>query len=67
MGGMQNKRQKPGKGREEQERMDRSGQDPTQSGTGQEGGRGKSPEELRRRQEEMTRRREEDEMRDDER
>ncbi|NXY98563.1 hypothetical protein HYE82_30130 [Streptomyces sp. BR123] len=66
MGGMQNKRQKPGKGREEQQHMDRSGQDPTQSGSG-EGGRGKSPEELRRRQEEMTRRRDEDEMRDDER
>lgn len=66
MDGMQDKRQEPGKGREEQERLRRPGQDPVHPGAGQEG-RGKSPEELkRRRQDEMTRERDEDELRDDE-
>lgn len=66
MGGMQDKRQEPGKGREEQERLRRPGQDPVHPGTGQES-RGKSPEELkRRRQDETTRERDEDETRDDE-
>ncbi|MEU5806632.1 MULTISPECIES: hypothetical protein [unclassified Streptomyces] len=66
MGGTQDKRQKPGKGREEQQRTHRTGEDPTQSGTGQEGGRGKSPEELRLRQEETKHRRDEDGMHEDE-
>ncbi|MGY4386824.1 hypothetical protein [Streptomyces sp. TE12347] len=64
MGGMQDKRQEPGKGRAEQERM-RPGQ--THAGAGREGERGLSPEELkRRREEEMFRERERDEMRDEE-
>ncbi|MFJ3964900.1 hypothetical protein [Streptomyces sp. NPDC090036] len=63
MGGTQDKRQEPGKGREEQERM-RPGQ---VHPAGQEGERGLSPEELkRRRQEETFRERERDEMRDEE-
>ncbi|MFD7261694.1 hypothetical protein [Streptomyces sp. NPDC059874] len=64
MGGMQDKRQEPGKGREEQQRMPRTGQDPVHPDAG---ARGKSPEELkRRREEEMSRERGEDEMRDEE-
>ncbi|MFB6482846.1 hypothetical protein ACFCXF_38095 [Streptomyces virginiae] len=64
MGGMQDKLQEPGKGREEQERM-RPGQ--THAGAGREGERGLSPEELkRRREEEMFRERERDEMRAEE-
>ncbi|MFF1497324.1 hypothetical protein [Streptomyces sp. NPDC058304] len=64
---MQDKRQEPGQGREEQERMRRPGQDPVHPGPGQEGARGKSPEELRRRgQGEMRREREEDETRGEE-
>ncbi|MFF4266282.1 hypothetical protein ACFY7Y_37640 [Streptomyces virginiae] len=64
MGGMQDKRQEPGKGREERERM-RPGQ--THAGAGREGERGLSSEELeRRREEEMFRERERDEMRDEE-
>ncbi|MEW2588154.1 hypothetical protein [Streptomyces virginiae] len=65
MGGMQDKRQEPGKGRrEEQERMRPSQGHP---GVGQEGERAPSPEELkRRRQEEMFRERERDEKRDEE-
>ncbi|MEU9182713.1 hypothetical protein AB0C90_39145 [Streptomyces sp. NPDC048550] len=67
MGGMQDKHQEPGKGREEQERMRRPGQDPVHPGPGQEGARGKSPEELKRRaQGEMRRERDEDETRDEE-
>ncbi|MFJ9551748.1 hypothetical protein [Streptomyces erythrochromogenes] len=59
---MQDKRQEPGKGREEQERM-RPGR--AHPGAGQEGERTPSPEELkRRRQEEMFRER--DEKRDGE-
>ncbi|MCY0939710.1 hypothetical protein [Streptomyces sp. H34-S4] len=66
MDGMQDKRQEPGKGREEQERLRQPGQDPVHPGTGQEV-RGKSPEELkRRRQGETTRERDEDDMRDEE-
>ncbi|MFE5492604.1 hypothetical protein ACFQ7Z_22010 [Streptomyces virginiae] len=64
MGGMQDKRQESGKGREEQERM-RPGQ--AHPGAGREGERAPSPEELkRRRQEEMFRERERDEKRDEE-
>ncbi|MFJ4776700.1 hypothetical protein [Streptomyces sp. NPDC088762] len=67
MGGMKDKRQEPGKGREEQERMRRPGQNPAQSPTGQEGARGKSPEELKRRgEDEMRLERDRDEMLDDE-
>lgn len=69
MGGMQDKRQEPGKGREEQQHMPRTGQDPAHPDTGQggQGARGKSPEELkRRREEEMSRERGEDEIRDEE-
>ncbi|MER5758792.1 hypothetical protein [Streptomyces sp. NPDC002082] len=66
MGGKQDKRQEPGKGREEQERL-RSGQDPVHPGDGQESTRGKSPEELKRRgQDDMKRERDEDQIRDDE-
>ncbi|WP_329375995.1 hypothetical protein OG625_01065 [Streptomyces sp. NBC_01351] len=66
MGGMQHKRQEPGKGREEQVSEHRPGQDPVRPGAGQ-GGRGKSPEELKRAREDETRReRDEHEMRDDE-
>ncbi|MFD7558842.1 hypothetical protein ACFV9E_30445 [Streptomyces sp. NPDC059835] len=66
MGGMHDKRQEPGKGREEQERMRRPGQDPAHPDAG-ENVRGKSPEELKRRhEEEMSRERSEDEMRDEE-
>ncbi|MFC9586206.1 hypothetical protein ACFVJ8_25760 [Streptomyces yangpuensis] len=64
MGGMPDKRQEPGKGSEEQERM-RPGQ--AHPSAGQEGERAPSPEELkRRRQEEMFRERERDEKRDEE-
>ncbi|WP_327418271.1 hypothetical protein [Streptomyces sp. NBC_01233] len=67
MGGTQDKRQEPGKGRGEQEHMRRPGQDPVHPGAGQEGARGKSPEELkRRREDEMSRERREDEVRDEE-
>lgn len=67
MGGMKDKRQEPGKGREEQERMSRPGQDPVQPGDGEERMRGKGPDELRRRgQDDMRRERDEDDMRDEE-
>lgn len=66
MGSKQDKRQEPGKSREEQERL-RSGQDPVHPGGGQEGTRGKSSEELKRRgQDDMKRERDEDQVRDDE-
>ncbi|MGW7457352.1 hypothetical protein [Streptomyces sp. NPDC054797] len=52
---MQEKHQEPGKGREEQERMHRPGQDPAAPARGREGARGKSPEELRQRREEERR------------
>ncbi|MEU8434465.1 hypothetical protein AB0F18_16385 [Streptomyces sp. NPDC029216] len=67
MGGMQDKRQKPGKGREEQERISRPGQDPVHPGAGQENIRGKSPEELKRHgRDDMRHGRDEDDMRDEE-
>ncbi|MCJ0871949.1 hypothetical protein [Streptomyces sp. AP-93] len=67
MGGMKDKGQEPGKGREEQQRTRRTGQDPVHPEAGQ-AARGKSPEELKRRhEEEMSRERGEDEMRDEER
>ncbi|MBT2482371.1 hypothetical protein [Streptomyces sp. ISL-94] len=67
MGGMKDKHQQPGKGREEQERMRRPGQDPAHPVAGQEGVRGKSPEELKRRgEDEMRRERDADEMLDEE-
>ncbi|MFD3938173.1 hypothetical protein ACFWSF_26510 [Streptomyces sp. NPDC058611] len=67
MGGKQDKRQEPGKSREEQERL-RSGQDPVHPGADQEAARGKSPEELKHRggQAEMKRERDKDEIRDEE-
>lgn len=67
MGGMQDKRQEPGKGREEQKRMRPTGRGAVPPGM-EQGERGKSPEELKRaREEEMRRERGEDEMRDEER
>ncbi|WP_030723772.1 hypothetical protein [Streptomyces sp. NRRL F-2580] len=50
MGGTQDKRQEPGKGREEQQRPQRPGQDPVHPQPGQPS-RGKSPEETKRRRE----------------
>lgn len=52
MGGMQNKRQEPGKGREEQKRPQRPGQDPAHPETGTPSRGGKSPEETQRRRDE---------------
>ncbi|WP_051838221.1 hypothetical protein [Streptomyces sp. NRRL F-2580] len=67
MDGTQDKRQEPGKGSSEPEHLRRPGQDPVHPGTGREGARGKSPEELkRRREDEMSRERREDEVRDEE-
>ncbi|MET9319480.1 hypothetical protein ABZX75_04680 [Streptomyces sp. NPDC003038] len=51
MGGMQDKRHEPGKGREEQERLRRPGQDPVHPEPSQPS-RGKSPGESKRRREE---------------
>ncbi|MFG2875460.1 hypothetical protein ACGFYU_10705 [Streptomyces sp. NPDC048337] len=51
MGGMKDKRQEPGKGREEQKRPQRPGQDPAHPDSGT-GARGKTPDELKRRREE---------------
>ncbi|MFF5705653.1 hypothetical protein ACFY7H_24665 [Streptomyces sp. NPDC012794] len=51
MGGMQDKRQEPGKGREEQQRPQRPGQDPVHAQPGPPS-RGKSPDENKRRREE---------------
>ncbi|MFD3663025.1 hypothetical protein ACFWVF_20920 [Streptomyces sp. NPDC058659] len=64
MGGMQDKRQKPGKGREEQVRTRRPGQDPVHPGVGQKGTRGTGPEDLERPREQMSGERREDETRD---
>ncbi|MDJ0465871.1 hypothetical protein [Streptomyces sp. H27-C3] len=50
MGGTQDKRQEPGKGRGEQEHPRRPGQDPVHPEPGTPP-RGKSPEELKRRRE----------------
>ncbi|MFD6877156.1 MULTISPECIES: hypothetical protein [unclassified Streptomyces] len=69
MGGMQDKRQEPGKGREEQEREtpSRPEQDPVHPGTSAVKARGKSPEELKYpRQDENPRERDDDERRDGE-
>ncbi|MEV8533751.1 hypothetical protein [Streptomyces sp. NPDC051211] len=66
MGGMQDKRQEPGKGREEQERR-RSGQPPNQDPAHPKPtppARGKSPEEIKRRQ--GDRMRDEEDLRDEE-
>lgn len=55
MGGMQDKRQEPGKGREEQQRPQRPqrpGQDPIHPEPGTRSGGGKRPEEMERRREE---------------
>ncbi|WP_328929434.1 hypothetical protein OG429_35955 [Streptomyces sp. NBC_00190] len=62
MGDSKAKRQEPGKGREEQKRMMRPGQDPvhpepSRPSSGEQGPGGKGPDE-------MSRRREEDRMRD---
>ncbi|MFE2324750.1 hypothetical protein ACFXD5_12660 [Streptomyces sp. NPDC059385] len=66
MGGMQDKRQEPGKGHGEQQRMRRTSQDPVHPDAGQSA-RGKSPEELKRRHgDEASRERAEDETRVDE-
>ncbi len=63
---MQDKRQEPGKS-SEPERLRRPTLDPVHPGTVQEGARGKSPEELkRRREDEMSRERRQDEIRDEE-
>ncbi|WP_407841330.1 hypothetical protein ACE1OC_40860 [Streptomyces sp. DSM 116496] len=51
MGGMKDKRQEPGKGREEQKRMRRPGQDPVHPEPGTPS-RGKNPDEMERRREE---------------
>ncbi|MFD3937842.1 hypothetical protein ACFWSF_24125 [Streptomyces sp. NPDC058611] len=51
MGGTQDKHQEPGKGREEQERMRRPGQDPVHPEPAQPS-RGKNPDETERRREE---------------
>ncbi|MEU9253682.1 hypothetical protein AB0D66_17725 [Streptomyces sp. NPDC048270] len=52
MGGMKDKRQEPGKGREEQQRPQRPGQDPVHPEPGTPSRSGKSPEEIKRRGEE---------------
>lgn len=51
MGGKQDKRQEPGKGREEQQRPQRPGQDPVHPEPGTPS-RGQRPEETERRREE---------------
>ncbi|KJY23711.1 MULTISPECIES: hypothetical protein [unclassified Streptomyces] len=67
MGGKQDKRQEPGKSREEQERMRPVGQDPVHPGTREERSGKMSPEEMaQRRLEQMRRERGDDEMREDE-
>ncbi|MEU7603629.1 hypothetical protein [Streptomyces sp. NPDC041003] len=52
MGGQQDKRQQPGKGREEQQRPQRPGQDPAHPEPGTPSRGGKSPEEMERSREE---------------
>ncbi|WP_106982763.1 MULTISPECIES: hypothetical protein [unclassified Streptomyces] len=61
MGGMQDKRQEPGKGREEQQRPQRPGQDPAHSEPGRPS-RQPGREETRRREEGIPR---EEGLRDD--
>ncbi|MCJ0872569.1 hypothetical protein [Streptomyces sp. AP-93] len=67
MGGKQDKhQQQPGKGREEQDSVERTGQDPVHPGSGERAW-GKSPEEMKRRREgDTARERAGDEMRDEE-
>lgn len=66
MGGRQDKRRQPGKGREEQDSVERIGPDPVHPGSG-ERARGKSPEELKRRRgDDTAHERTGDEMRDEE-
>ncbi|OEJ35075.1 hypothetical protein [Streptomyces subrutilus] len=52
MGGMKDKRQEPGKGREEQQRPRGPGQDPVHPEPGTPSRGGKSPEEIKRGREE---------------
>ncbi|OLZ59379.1 hypothetical protein AVW11_26650 [Streptomyces amritsarensis] len=52
MGGMQDKRQEPGKGREEQRRPQRPGQDPAHPEPGIPSRGGQRPDEMARRREE---------------
>ncbi len=64
MGGTQDKRQKPGKGRAEQQRPQRPGQDPVHPEPGTPSRGGKSPDEIKgRREEELLR--DERNLRDD--
>ncbi|MFE6847265.1 hypothetical protein [Streptomyces sp. NPDC057686] len=51
MGGRQDKRQEPGKGREEQQRPQKPGQDPVHPEPGAPSRGGKSPDEIKRRSE----------------
>ncbi|KOY59474.1 hypothetical protein ADK59_02900 [Streptomyces sp. XY332] len=62
MGGRQDKRQEPGKGREEQQRPHRPGQDPVHPEPGAPA-RGKSPDEIKRREDDPLR--EERDLRDE--
>ncbi|MFI6006323.1 hypothetical protein ACIA98_39135 [Streptomyces sp. NPDC051366] len=62
MGGMQDKRQEPGKGREEQQRPRRPGQDPVHPEPGAPS-RGKGPDEIKRREDDPLR--EERDLRDE--
>ncbi len=64
MGGMKDKRQEPGKGREEQQRPQAPGQDPVHREPGTPSRSGKSPDEINRRREEGLLRDERD-LRDD--
>ncbi|MFD7785367.1 hypothetical protein ACFV4Q_20050 [Streptomyces nojiriensis] len=69
MGGMQDKRQEPGKGREEQQRPQRPqqpGQDPVHPEPGTPSRGGKSPDEDKRRRQEDLIRDERDDQRGDE-
>ncbi|MFJ7157336.1 hypothetical protein ACIQUQ_20600 [Streptomyces sp. NPDC101118] len=63
MGGMQDKKQQPGKGREEQKQ--KRDQQPGQGAARSSRQEGKSPEELRRREDETGRERGDEDMRDD--
>lgn len=63
MGGMQDKRRQPGKGREEQRRPQQPGQDPVHPDPAMPSRSGKSPEEINRRDEDPLR--DERDLRDD--
>lgn len=65
MGGTQDERQEPGNGREEPERLRRSGQDPVHPGPGTPSRGGQRPEETERRREEDLLREEHDRRDDD--